>query len=81
MALGALYSPAGGQMDSLERWRRAGFYATVTALVAGLGLLVFAVNATQANYLGTAAIAFVVSVVVLAGLTLFWFWILKLWGR
>jgi len=47
-------------MDSLERWRRAGVYAT------------------RAGDLRVAVIAFVVSVVVLAGLTLFWFWILKL---
>ena len=68
-------------MDSLERWRRAGGFAAVTALVIGLGLLVVTVPATQANYLRTAAIAFVVSMVVLAGLTLFWFWILKLRGQ
>lgn len=68
-------------MDSLERWRRAGGFAAVTALVIGLGLLVVTVHATQANYLRTAAIAFVVSMVVLAGLTLFWFWILKLRGQ
>ena len=68
-------------MDSLERWRRAGSYAAVTALVVGLGLLVVTIHATQANYLRTAAIAFVVSMVVLAGLTLFWFWILKLRGQ
>jgi len=67
-------------MDSLERWRRAGVYAAVTALIVGLGLLLVTVHATQANYLRVAVIAFVVSVVVLAGLTLFWFWILKLRG-
>ena len=68
-------------MDSLERWRRAGGFAAVTALVIGLGLLVVTVHATQANYLRTAAIAFVVSMAILAGLTLFWFWILKLRGQ
>jgi hypothetical protein len=68
-------------MDSLERWRRAGSYAAVTALIVGLGLLLVTVHATEASYLRTAAIAFVVSVVVLAGLTVFWFWILKLRGR
>jgi hypothetical protein len=68
-------------MDSRERWRRAGCYAAVTALVAGLALLILAVNATQANYLKTAGLAFVVSMAILAGLTLFWFWLLKLRGQ
>ena len=68
-------------MDSRERWRRAGCYAAVTALVAGLALLILALNATQASYLKTGAIAFVVSMAVLAGLTLLWFWILKLRDR
>lgn len=51
-------------MDSLERWRRAGGYAAVTALIVGLGLLLVTVHATRANYLRMAMIAFVVSVVV-----------------
>lgn len=68
-------------METQERWRRAGVYATVTALIAGVALLVTAARATPPGYLKTAALAFVLSVAALAGLTLFWFWVLKLRGR
>jgi hypothetical protein len=65
----------------MERWRRAGFYATVTALVVGLATVAVTVNSTQPHYLRMAAVAFVASVAILVTLTVAWFGVLKLWGR
>ena len=68
-------------MESVERWRRAGFYASVTALLVGLAALAATASAVQPNYLRTSAVAFVCSVAILSALTLFWFWVLKLRGK
>lgn len=68
-------------MQSLERWRRATLCAAVTALVIGVVTLLLTIRPVNPGFVRTSAIALVASAGLLFGLSLLWYWVLKLLRR
>lgn len=65
-----------------DRFHRASLYALVTALIAGIALLVVTISPViRPGYLRTAALVLVASYAILIVLIGAWYWALKLLGK
>lgn len=69
-------------MRSLARWQRAAFSTAVTVLVIGVAMLLLTIRpAAPPGYLRTVVVTFVVGIGILFGITVLWYWVLRLAGK